>query len=56
MDYSKETMDELFSLGNKLLTELQNCTQKKSNDLEVANKRYENLRQKLQGILNEQND
>ncbi|MBR6012753.1 MAG: hypothetical protein IK062_03095 [Selenomonadaceae bacterium] len=55
MDYKKETVDELFQIGNKILSELQNVSQKKSDDLEKANRRFENLQKKLQDVLNDSN-
>ena len=55
MDYNKENVDELFQIGNKILSELQNVSQKKSDDLKNANRRFENLQKKLQEVLNDSN-
>ncbi len=50
MDYNKENLDKLFQLGNKILSDLQNVSREKSDDLDKANRRFEDLRKKLQEI------
>ena len=56
MEYNKETVDEIFIIGEKILSELQEVSQKKSADLEKLNRRHENLRKNLQSVLNDSED
>ena len=53
MEYNKETVDEIFIIGEKILSELQEVSQKKSADLENLNRRYEKLRKNLKNVLND---
>ena len=52
MDYNKENLDKLFQIGSKILSELQNASQKKSSDLDETNRRFEDLKKNLQETLN----
>ena len=56
MDYSKEKLEELFQIGNKILTELQTTSQKKSADLENADRRFADLKKNLQSVLDNAQD
>lgn len=51
MDYNKEDLDKLFQIGNKILSELQNASQKKSADLNETKRRFEDLRKNLRETL-----
>lgn len=52
MDYSKENLDEIFNYGEKILSELEKAAVEKDNELEKANRRFENLRDDLKELLN----
>ena len=56
MDDSKETLDKLFHYGNRILDELEKASAEKSQQLEKAERRCENLRQGLQELLNRHED
>lgn len=56
MDYSKENLDELFRYGEKILSALEDAANTKSDDLKNANRRFENLRENLQDILDKCED
>lgn len=51
MDYNKEDLEKLFQIGHKILSELQNASQKKSADLNEANRRFDDLRENLRATL-----
>mgnify|MGYP007069844889 CR=1 FL=1 len=55
MEYKKETLDALFNYGTEILASLQNISNDKDKKLEDANRRYKNLRESLQEILNKSN-
>ncbi len=62
-EYTKENLDKLFYYGSKILEELQQSANEKDitltntkNDLQNAERRYENLRGDLQNILNRYQD
>lgn len=51
-DYSKENLDVLFDYGLEILSNLQNSADEKDKALEDSKRRYDNLREGLQDILN----
>lgn len=62
-EYTKENLDKLFYYGSKILEELQQSANEKDitltntkNDLQNAERRYENLRGDLKNILNRYQD
>ena len=51
-DYSKENLDKIVKYAKKILSDLKDSANENDKSLEESKRRYENLRNGLQDILN----
>ena len=47
----RETFDELYGYGEKILNELQRATNERDDELKTVRERHERLRKNLRGLL-----